>query len=129
MEQQVMEALRAHFKPEFLNRIDDIILFHGLSLDQIKQIIEIQLRLLKKRLQEQNIDITLTDAAKNSLAQKGYDSIYGARPLKRAIQKYILDELALKLLEGAFDEETHIIIDAPPGQDKFTFTALARRAA
>jgi ATP-dependent Clp protease ATP-binding subunit ClpB len=129
MERHVTEALRTHFKPEFLNRIDDTIIFHGLSLDQIKQIIEIQLRLLGKRLKDQHIEITLTDAAKDFLAQKGFDPVYGARPLKRAIQKYILDELAIKLLEGSFAEESTIVVDVSIDQKKLTFTSVASKVA
>jgi ATP-dependent Clp protease ATP-binding subunit ClpB len=129
MERRVMEALRAHFKPEFLNRIDDTIIFHGLSLDQIKKIVEIQVGLLQKRLKDQHIEITLTEAAKDFLAQKGFDPVYGARPLKRAIQKYVLDELAVKLLEGSFLEESSILVDVSIDQQKLTFTPKARQAA
>lgn len=124
-----MEALRTHFKPEFLNRIDDTIIFHSLSVDQIKQIVEIQLGFLRHRLKEQHIEIALTDAAKDFLAQKGFDPVYGARPLKRSIQKHILDELAIKLLEGSFGEESSVIVDVSTDQQKLAFTSVAREAA
>jgi len=121
---RVMEALRAHFKPEFLNRIDEIVLFHKLSPRHIKDIIEIQLGLLRKRLKERKISLALTDRAKNFLAERGYDPVYGARPLKRAIQKHILDELALKLLEGTFKEGDEIVMDVD-GDDRVLFRQAA----
>jgi ATP-dependent Clp protease ATP-binding subunit ClpB len=103
-EKQVREAvtqeLRLHFKPEFLNRIDDIVIFHQLSRQQISQIVEVQLERLRKMLQERNISIVLDDSAKELLAREGYDPNYGARPLKRAIQTLIQNPLAIKLLRG-----------------------------
>ena len=128
MEHRVMDALRAQFKPEFLNRVDDIVLFHALSQDQIKEIVEIQLRLFRKRLQEHKLEITLTDAAKEFLAEKGFDPVYGARPLKRVIQKYIMDELAMKLLEGDYREGSNIVIDAA-GDGSLSFSAQPGKAA
>jgi len=104
MRRRVLDALRAHFKPEFLNRVDEVIIFHALSLENIKQIVEIQLRNLRKRLAERKISLVLTDQAKEFLAQEGFDPVYGARPLKRAIQRFIQDPLALKLLEREFSE-------------------------
>jgi ATPases with chaperone activity, ATP-binding subunit len=89
-----MDALRQHFRPEFLNRIDDIVIFDRLSEDELKKIVEIQLRRLVRRLENQKITLELSDAAKAFVAGHGYDPVYGARPLKRAIQKYILDPLA-----------------------------------
>src|ERR1043166_1128828 len=100
----VMDALRAHFRPEFLNRVDEIIIFDRLSEDDLKKIVEIQLRRLSKRLAQQKIDIQLSDDAKALIAREGYDPVYGARPLKRAIQKEILDPLSLDILEGKFHD-------------------------
>ncbi len=99
---QSQEALRNHFRPEFLNRIDDIIFFHELSRDHIKAIVEIQLRGLLKRLADRKIAVELTDAAKDFLVREGYDPIYGARPLKRALQRHLLDPLARRVLDGGF---------------------------
>jgi ATP-dependent Clp protease ATP-binding subunit ClpB len=108
----VMEALREHFRPEFLNRIDEIIFFHALSRADMKQIIDIQLRGLVKRLEERKITVILTDAAKDQLVREGYDPAYGARPLKRAIQRFVLDPLALRVLEGDFVEGDTVVVDA-----------------
>jgi ATP-dependent Clp protease ATP-binding subunit ClpB len=104
MRRRVLEALRAHFKPEFLNRVDDVIIFHSLTLENIKAIVEIQLRNLKKRLADRKITLSLTDRAKEFLAKEGFDPVYGARPLKRAIQRFLQDPLALKILQGEFSE-------------------------
>ncbi len=108
----VLDALRAHFRPEFLNRVDEIIVFGSLTEDDIKQIVEIQLRQLKKRLADRRLDIDLTDAGRDALAKEGYDPVYGARPLKRAIQREIQDKLAMKLLAGEFKEGDRITVDA-----------------
>ena len=106
-----MEALRATFKPEFLNRIDDIIIFRALSMADIERIIEIQLGLIRRRLQERKLSLELTEGAKHYIAQAGFSPVYGARPLKRVLQKQILDPLALQLLEGSFAEGDRIVID------------------
>jgi len=115
----VMDELRRHFRPEFLNRIDDVIIFDRLSEDDLKKIVEIQLNRLTKRLQQQNISLELTDAARAFIAREGYDPVYGARPLKRAIQKYILDPLSLDILEGKFHEGQTIRVDAKNGKLEF----------
>jgi ATP-dependent Clp protease ATP-binding subunit ClpB len=115
----VMEALREHFRPEFLNRIDEIIFFHALGREHMKRIIDIQLAGLVKRLEERKIKVMLTDAAKDQLVREGYDPAYGARPLKRAIQRFVLDPLALRVLEGDFLEGDTVIVDAGP--DGLTF--------
>ena len=99
---RVMDALRSQFRPEFLNRIDETIIFDRLSQEQLKQIVDIQLQLVARRLAQQNLKLELTDGAKKLVAQQGYDPVYGARPLKRAIQRLILDPLSLELLEGKF---------------------------
>jgi ATP-dependent Clp protease ATP-binding subunit ClpB len=96
----VLDELRAHFKPEFLNRIDDIVIFHQLSREQIGQIIDVQLERLRAMLGERNIQLVLDDKARELLAREGYDPNYGARPLKRAIQTLIQNPLAVKLLSG-----------------------------
>jgi ATP-dependent Clp protease ATP-binding subunit ClpB len=119
-ERLVMDALRQHFRPEFLNRIDDIIIFDRLSEDELKKIVEIQLRRLVRRLENQKITLELSDDAKAFVASQGYDPVYGARPLKRAIQKYILDPLSLEILEGKFGEGQQIKVDADDGNLRFT---------
>ncbi|MBW1938700.1 MAG: ATP-dependent chaperone ClpB [Deltaproteobacteria bacterium] len=111
MEHKMMDSLRLHFKPEFLNRVDDMIIFHSLSKENLQSIVEIQLRYLENRLQEHNYEMDLTKKAKNWIADVGYDPIYGARPLKRAIQRYIENPLALKILEGTFKEGDKIFVD------------------
>ncbi|MDP3028143.1 MAG: ATP-dependent chaperone ClpB [Deltaproteobacteria bacterium] len=111
MVRRVMDALHTQFRPEFLNRIDEIIIFHGLEMEELKKVIDIQIELLKKRLSDRHFKIKLTDGVKEFLARVGFDPVFGARPLKRAIQKYIQDGLALKLLEGAFQEGDSILID------------------
>jgi ATP-dependent Clp protease ATP-binding subunit ClpB len=112
---QVTEALREHFRPEFLNRIDEIIFFHALDRQHMKRIIDIQIAGLLRRLEERKIHVVLTDAAKEHLVQEGYDPIYGARPLKRTIQRRVLDPLALRVLEGDFREGDTIVVDAGGG--------------
>ena len=115
----VMDALRQHFRPEFLNRIDEVIIFDRLSEEHLKKIVEIQLSRLTKRLEDQKIALSLSDHAKAFIAREGYDPIYGARPLKRAIQKYILDPLSLDILEGKFHEGQTIRIDEKNGALEF----------
>jgi ATP-dependent Clp protease ATP-binding subunit ClpB len=105
---RTMEALRSTFKPEFLNRIDDIITFRALSLEDIYLIVDIQLGLIDKRLKEKKLSIELTDEAKKYIAGIGYSPVYGARPLKRSLQKIILDPLALEILAGKYAEGDHI---------------------
>ena len=105
------DALRAQFRPEFINRIDEIVWFHSLEKEHIRQIVEIQLRGLLKRLSERKITVELTDAAKDFLVREGYDPVYGARPLKRALQRRLLDPLALRVLDGAFREGDTITVD------------------
>jgi ATP-dependent Clp protease ATP-binding subunit ClpB len=119
VKRQVMDALREHFRPEFINRVDEIIVFHALDRAQMKSIIEIQVHNLLKRLEDRKIHVTLTDAAKDWLVREGYDPAYGARPLKRAIQKLILDPLALRVLDGEFVEGDRIQVDA--GKDGLRF--------
>jgi ATP-dependent Clp protease ATP-binding subunit ClpB len=115
-----MEALRATFKPEFLNRIDDIIMFHGLTLADINRIVGIQLGLIDRRLKDRKISIELTEAAKKYIAEQGYSPVYGARPLKRSLQKLVLDPLALDILAGKFTEGDHIVIGVSKGEITFS---------
>ncbi|NLT35154.1 MAG: ATP-dependent chaperone ClpB [Gaiellales bacterium] len=112
IESRVMEAMRMAFKPEFLNRVDDIVLFHRLTLEHIRSIVEIQLHHLRSRLADRGIRLELTDAAKDYVAHQGYDPAYGARPLKRLIQREIQDKLALSLLKGEFREGDTVLVDA-----------------
>jgi ATP-dependent Clp protease ATP-binding subunit ClpB len=114
-----MEALRAHFRPEFLNRIDEIIFFHALTREHLKRIIDIQIAGLVKRLEERKIRVQLTDPAKELLIQEGYDPTYGARPLKRAIQRRVLDPLALRVLEGDVGEGDTVVVSASGGELAF----------
>ncbi len=111
MRNMVMETLRESFKPEFLNRIDEIVIYHALSLERIKQIVEIQARALQQRLDERRITLVISDRAKEYLAQEGFDPAYGARPLKRTLQRKVQDPLALMLLEGKFAEGETVHVD------------------
>ena len=124
---QVMDAMRAHFRPEFINRVDEIIIFHALTREQMKHIIDIQVHNLLKRLDDRKIYVTLSDGAKDWLVREGYDPAYGARPLKRAIQKLVLDPLAIRVLEGEFVEGDHIQVDA--AKDGLTFVKQLTGAA
>ena len=117
--QKIREALRAQFRPEFLNRLDEIIIFNRLTPEDIKNIVDIQLRLVQQRLAEKRIELFLVPKAKEFLAEKGYDPVFGARPLKRIIQREILDQLAMKLLEGTFQEGDCIKVDFPDGKVVF----------
>jgi ATP-dependent Clp protease ATP-binding subunit ClpA len=111
-----MAALREHFRPEFLNRIDEVVIFHALDRDDLRKIVDIQVAQLTKRLAERGITLTMTEAAENYIALRGYDPVFGARPLKRTIQKRVLDPLALKVLEGAFRDGDHVIVDLKQGE-------------
>ena len=120
MEKRVTESLRSTFKPEFLNRIDEIIIFHNLDPDEIGKIVEIQMGRLRKRLADMNLSIELSDEATAFLAEKGYDRIFGARPLKRAIQKYIENPLSMEILKGNFPEGSDIRVDVDGDEVVFT---------
>ncbi|MBA4292585.1 ATP-dependent chaperone ClpB [bacterium] len=117
---KVIEELRFHFRPEFINRLDDIVVFRALGVPQIKQIVEIQLAGLVDRLADRRITLELTDAAKTQIATAGYDPVYGARPLKRAIQKEILNPLAMRVLSGDVHDGSHIVADYSDGAFNFT---------
>jgi ATP-dependent Clp protease ATP-binding subunit ClpB len=120
MEHRVTTALRQAFKPEFLNRIDETVIFNSLGRDQIKEIVEIQLRRLVRMLAERKMSLEVTDRAKGFLAEKGYDPVYGARPLKRTIQRLIQDPLALRILQGEFREGEKVRIDFDGNSLNFT---------
>ena len=108
---QVTEALRQHFRPEFINRVDEIIFFHSLGLEHLKHIVDIQIRGLLKRLEDRKIHVELSDTARAFLVAEGFDPMFGARPLKRTIQRRVLDPLAMRVLEGEFREGDSIVVD------------------
>ena len=110
-EANIRDALREHFKPEFLNRIDDIVVFKSLGKEEIAKIVDIQLETLRKHLADRKISLELTPAAREALFREGYDPAFGARPLKRAIQKLLADPLALKILEGDIQSGEHVVAD------------------
>ncbi len=116
MRRRVTEALEAHFRPEFLNRIDDLIIFHSLSLKDIERIVEIQLQDMRQRLEDRHIRLELTEAAERRLAEEGFDPVYGARPLKRTLQKRLQDPLAGKILAGEFAEGDTVAVDVEGGE-------------
>lgn len=116
---KVIDELRLHFRPEFINRLDDIVVFRSLGVAQIKQIVEIQLASLADRLKDRRITLELTDAAKTQIATAGYDPVYGARPLKRAIQKEILNPLAMRVLSGEIRDGSHVVADYVDGRFEF----------
>jgi ATP-dependent Clp protease ATP-binding subunit ClpB len=126
---RVMEALKAQFRPEFLNRVDEIIIFQQLSRDHIKQIVDLQFAQLKKRLADRRIEVELNDRAKELLVKEGYDPIYGARPLKRAIQRLVLDPLAVKILEGEFKDGDTVVVSAENGAITFSRKPVPAGAA
>lgn len=127
--EQVIAALRKVFRPEFLNRIDEIIAFRALTREQIREIVDIQLRDLEKRLEAQKISLRLTNAAKNFLAERGYDPVYGARPLKRAIQAHVLNPLSKKLLAGDFEAGETVEADHVEGADALSFAVVMEAEA
>jgi ATP-dependent Clp protease ATP-binding subunit ClpC len=115
MKQNVMEELKKTFRPEFLNRIDDVIVFHPLKEEHLQEIVSLMVEELRKRLKEQDIDFRLTDEAKKHLAKQGFDPSYGARPLRRAIQKHIEDRLSEELLKGAIKRGDSVVIGVRDG--------------
>jgi ATP-dependent Clp protease ATP-binding subunit ClpB len=123
MKAAVMEVLRDHFKPEFINRVDDIVVFHPLSAAQIRGIVAIQLRYLQARLAERDMRLELADAALDKLAEAGFDPVYGARPLKRAIQQQIENPLAQEILCGRFGPGSVIRASVADGQLAFAAQA------
>jgi ATP-dependent Clp protease ATP-binding subunit ClpB len=120
IEGQIRTMLRDHFRPEFLNRVDEIVIFHSLGKEHLKQIVDIQLRSLENRLKARGLHLVITDSAKAQLAERGYDPIFGARPLKRVIQQEIENPLATHILDGDFAEGDTVEIDADRHQ-RFAF--------
>jgi ATP-dependent Clp protease ATP-binding subunit ClpB len=128
MKSAVMEVVQQSFRPEFINRIDDIVVFHPLGTRQIRAIVDIQLLYLKKRLAERNMDLTLDDAARDLLGEAGFDPVYGARPLKRAIQQQIENPLAQRILQGEFVPGDRIRVSVQDGELGFAKTAEPKAA-
>ena len=121
--------LAATFKPEFLNRIDDTVIFHRLSKQDIGRIVDLQVEQLVGRVRERGIEIEMSEGARTLLGNLGYDPTYGARPLKRVIQKQLVDKLALKILEGEFVEGDVVEVDAAEGELTFAKAGAATPAA
>jgi ATP-dependent Clp protease ATP-binding subunit ClpB len=121
--------MRERFRPEFLNRIDEIVVFEPLTRDQLGDIVELQLARLRERLAERGLSLELTEAAKEVVTEAGWDPTYGARPLKRALQRLVENPLALRLLEGDFQEGETVVVDAQNGELVFTKAEVAQPAA
>jgi ATP-dependent Clp protease ATP-binding subunit ClpB len=119
-----IEGVRATFKPEFVNRLDEIVEFHQLSREEISQIVDLQVAKLIERVRERGVEVELTDEARTLLGNLGYDPTYGARPLKRVIQKQLVDKLALRLLEGEFQSGDRVLVDAVDGELAFSKPAV-----
>ena len=129
MRERIQAVLTSTFKPEFLNRVDETVIFHRLSREDITRIVEVQVGMLTERVRERGIEIELTPDARVLLGNLGYDPTYGARPLKRVIQKQLVDRLALKLLEGEFTEGDVVRVDATDGELMFARAAAAEATA
>jgi len=125
----VMAVLRDHFRPEFLNRVDEVIVFKPLTQDQLAAIVDIQLRRLEKRLAERHLQLVVTDGARQLLAQRGWDPVYGARPLKRTIQRLVQDPLAMMLLEGKFSDGEAVEVDVHKGELTFNKARVAAKVS
>ena len=118
-EAKVMEALRGHFRPEFLNRVDETVIFDRLERDELTEIVGLQLERVRQRLAKQGIGLALSPEAKEFIATQGYDPVYGARPLKRAIQRHLLDPLSLEVLEGKYHDGDLIHAELHNGEITF----------
>jgi ATP-dependent Clp protease ATP-binding subunit ClpB len=129
MRKRVMDALRGQFRPELLNRIDEIVIFHNLATQQLKEIVEKETLMLAKRLLERKITLELTENAKAIIATEGFDPAYGARPIRRTIQKLVLDPLAQKVLTGEFKEGDTVVVDADGGKIVFWSEQYAQELA
>jgi len=129
MRDRVMQVLKASFRPEFLNRVDELIIFHSLGREEIKRIVELQLKYVNKLLAERRLHLELTDAAESAIAEEGYDPAYGARPLKRVIQNRLLTPLSRQILEGAFKEGDEILVDSADGEYTFSHAPSEREVA
>jgi ATP-dependent Clp protease ATP-binding subunit ClpB len=128
VEAAVLAELRRAFRPEFLNRVDDVIVFRPLGMDDLKHIVEIQLRRLERLLADRKLGLRVTDAAKELIADEGYDPAYGARPLKRAIQRLVQNPLAIRVLEGEFEEGDTVVVDREDGSHQLSFRSAGRPA-
>ncbi len=126
VEERVMKAVRSHFRPEFLNRVDDLIVFGRLTPGELRKIVDLQLDRLVERLRDRHITIELSDAAKDYLAAEGFDPVYGARPLKRVIQKQVIDPLAMKLLAGEYGDGDTVTVDLSAGELSFSPSEVLR---
>jgi ATP-dependent Clp protease ATP-binding subunit ClpB len=122
-----MEELQQHFRPEFLNRVDDIVVFNPLGREQLSRIVELRLEDLRRMLADRKISIELTDRARELIFARGYDVQYGARPLKRSIQRLVQDPLALKILDGEVLHGDHVVVDTDAKMSDLTF-AVTRHA-
>ena len=129
LKRQIQDLLLQHFRPEFLNRIDEIVIFNALGKPEIEKIIDLQLENLRRQLAERKIEITLTQKAHELLFREGYDPQFGARPLKRAIQRLIQDPLAMKLLDGEVVPGDSLTIDADMKKGVMTFAPAKAKAA
>jgi len=127
MKQAVMQIVGSHFRPEFINRVDEVVVFHPLGTAQIRAIASIQFEYLRKRLQDRNIDLELSDAALDKIGEAGFDPVYGARPLKRAIQQEIENSLAQEILAGKFMPGDVIQVDV--NAEGFTFNKSSRKVS
>ncbi|MFP3870775.1 MAG: AAA family ATPase, partial [Syntrophobacteria bacterium] len=128
MRKRVLEALRQHFRPEFLNRVDEILVFRSLTEEQLAQIVEIQLAWLQHRLEDRRIELEFTEEAKKLLAERGYDPVYGARPLRRVIQKHVETPLAKKIMAGEVADGSLVTLSADDGEIVFEITSRAEKA-
>ena len=124
MKETVNDALKAHFRPEFLNRVDDTIVFHELSMDEVTEIVDLMIARTSEQLRAQGLGLELTDSAKNWLARKGYDPTLGARPLRRAIQRYVEDALSERILYKEFHAGQIVVVDADEESDEIVFTSM-----
>ncbi|HLM67387.1 MAG TPA: AAA family ATPase, partial [Longimicrobium sp.] len=129
VENAVMGELRRHFRPEFLNRVDDVIVFRPLGRPELKTIVDLQLRRLEKLLSDRKLGLRVTDAAKELIAEEGYDPAYGARPLKRAIQRLVQNPLALHVLEGEFVDGDTVVVDRDAAGAGLAFRSAAAGGA
>jgi ATP-dependent Clp protease ATP-binding subunit ClpB len=125
VEVAVLAELRRSFRPEFLNRVDDIIVFKPLGRDDLKEIVDLQLKRLEQLLAERKLSLEVTDAAKELIAEEGYDPAYGARPLKRAIQRLVQNPLAIRVLEGEFEDAETVVVDREEGSGHLSFRSGA----
>ena len=127
MREGVMTALHNHFPPEFLNRIDDIVIFHRLDREHLAEIAQIQLRYVEKLLGQRDVTLALTQAATDLLIEEGYDPVYGARPLKRVIQRRVVDPLAQQLIRGEVRDGDHVLVDAQDSEFAFDMVVPAEQ--